>query len=244
MPYCPRCGVQVEADRKFCPLCSFPIPDVGESGEEPGKRDNYLLNRYRIKQAENKKRWKEARVFVYMGTTFSLIVLSLIFGIQDYYFSGELSWSRYAIISNLAVVTGIFFLFRFIPFFLFNFLGLGLTAGGFLYALDSFNGKINWFWDFGLVICLNTMVWSLVLRLILHHTRRRGLNIPAYSLFAAALACISLELIRDLYHGVNLHLIWSIPVITVIVPLGGLLFFLHLLISPRIRDKLIRKFHL
>ena len=104
MPYCPKCGVQVKKNRPSCPLCSFPIPNVEEPEENSIQREKHLLNRYRIKQAENRRRWKEARVFVYMGIAFSLIVLSLIFGIQDYYFSGALGWSQYVIVSNLAVI--------------------------------------------------------------------------------------------------------------------------------------------
>lgn len=244
MPYCPKCGVQVKKNRPSCPLCSFPIPNVEEPEENSIQREKHLLNRYRIKQAENRRRWKEARVFVYMGIAFSLIVLSLIFGIQDYYFSGALGWSQYVIVSNLAVIVFFFFLLRFIPGFLLNFLGLGITTGVFLYILDSLNGTIGWFWNLGLVICINTMIWLFILRLMIRHTRRRGLNIPAYSLAAGALACISLELIRDLYYGVSLHLTWSIPVITTLFPLAGILLFLHLLISPRIREKIMRKFHL
>lgn len=244
MPYCPKCGVQVEKERSSCPLCSFPIPNVEGPEETPIQREKHLLNRYRIKQAENRRRWKEARIFVYMGIAFSLMVLSLIFGIQDYYFSGVLGWSRYVIVSNLALVVFLFFLLRLIPGFLTNFIGLGITTGGFLYVLDSLNGKINWFWNLGLVICINTMIWLFILRLIIRHTRRRGLNIPAYSLAAGAMACISLELIRDLYQGVSLHLTWSIPVITTLIPLSGILLFLHLLISPGIRENFKRKFHL
>lgn len=244
MPYCPKCGVQVETRHTNCPLCSFPIPNIEESEENAIKRDQHLLNRYKIKQADNRKRWKEARVFVYMGIAFSLVVLSVIFGIQDYYFSGALGWSQYVIASNLAVVVFLFFLLRFIPGFLPNFIGLGITTGGFLYILDGIDGTIGWFWNLGLVICINTMIWLFILRLIIRHTHRRGLNIPAYTLGAGALASISLEIIRDLYHGVSLHLTWSIPVIITLVPLAGFLFFLHLLISPRIREKFMRKFHL
>lgn len=244
MPYCPKCGVQVENQRSTCPLCSFPIPNVEEPKKNVTEREGYLLNRYRLKQAENRRRWKEARVFVYMGITFSLVVLSLIFGILDYHFSGILSWSKYVISSNLAVVILLFFLLKIIPGFLPNFLGLGITTGSFLYILDSLNGTIGWFWDLGLVICINTMIWLFILRMLIRHTHRRGLNIPAYSLIAGTLACISLELIRDLYQGADLHLTWSIPVVTTLVPLAGILLFLHLLISPRIREKFMRKFHL
>lgn len=244
MSYCPKCGVQVENNRKTCPLCSFPIPNIEESKKNNIDREEYLLNRYRLKKAANRRRWKEARIFVYMGIAFSMIILSISFGIIDNYFSGILSWSPYVITSNLAVIVFLFFLLRFIPGFLFNFIGLGISTGIFLYILDNINGTIEWFWNLGLVICINTMIWLFILRLIVRHTRRRGLNIPAFSLIAAALACISLELIRDFYQGNGLHLTWSIPVISSIIPIAIGLLFLHLLISPRIREKIIRKFHL
>jgi len=179
-----------------------------------------------------------------MGTVISLLILSFIFGVQDFYFNGELTWSTYAITSNMAAVVSLFFLLRIIPSFLPNFLGLGFTAGGFLYLLDRNDGIIDWFWDFGLVICVNTMIWSLILRQILRHSRRRGFNIPAYTLFAAALASLSLEVIGNIYRGEIFHLTWSLPVISTLVPLGGLLLSIHMLLSPRIQEKLIRKFHL
>jgi hypothetical protein len=236
MPYCPKCGVQVENQRQTCPLCSFPIPNVEESNKNHIVREKYLLNRYRLKQAENRKRWTEARVFVYIGVAFSLVILSISFGILDYHFSGMLSWSKYVITSNLAVVIFLFFLLKFIRGFLPNFLGLGITTGAFLYILDTLNGTIEWFWDLGLVISLNTMIWLYMLRLIVRHTRRRGLNIPAYSLIAGTLSCISLEIIRDLYQGVSLRLTWSVPVITTLIPLAGFLLFIHFLFSRGVQD--------
>jgi len=244
MPYCPKCGVQVENQRHACPLCSFPIPNVEEPNKNNIEREGYLLNRYLIKQAENRKRWKESKFFVYAGISISLIALSFIFGIQDYYFSGNLSWSRYAIIGNITSLISLFFLLRFIPFFIPNFLGLGFTTVGFLYLLDNLNGKIDWFWNLGLVICINTLIWSLILRHITLHSRRKGLNIPAYTLLAISLASLSLQIIGSLYKREPIHLTWSIPVITTLVPLAGILLFLHILISPRIREKFIRKFHL
>ncbi len=244
MPYCPKCGIQIEANRQNCPLCSFPVPEIEEFKENPQQRERYLLNHYRMKQAENRRRWKEVRVFVYMGISLSLVVLSLIFGVQDFYFSGELTWSRYVITSNLAAVVSLFFFLKFIPAFLPNFLGLGFTAGGFLYLTDRYNGEMDWFWDFGLVICINAMVWIFFLRLIIRHSRRRGLNIPAYGFFAVALACFSLEVIQNFYQGEIFSLTWSIPVITTLFPVGGLLLFLHLLLSSEIREKISRKIHL
>jgi hypothetical protein len=244
MPYCPKCGVQVDNNRDKCPLCSMIIPKIEEAIEDTESREQHLLNRYLIKQKENRIRWREARFFVYTGIAISLIILSFIFGIQDYYFSGNLSWSKYVIIGNMTALISLFFILKFIPFFIPNFIGLGLTTAGLLYILDNMNGKLDWFWDLGLVICINTMVWSLILRHIIRHSHRRGLNIPAYTLFAVALASLSLQIIGNLYKGVPIHLTWSIPIISSLIPLGGLLLVIHLLLSRGIQDKLKRRFHL
>lgn len=244
MPYCPKCGVQVEPHRQNCPLCLFPIPEVEEPEEDNRKRESYLQNRYRIKKAENRRRLREARIFVFIGTVISLLVVSLIIGIQDLYFSGDLTWSRYVITCNLAAVVSLFFFLQFIPTFLPNFLGLAVTAGGFLYLMDANDGQVEWFWDLGMAICANTMVWIYILRLVIRHSRRRGFNIPAYGLFAVALGCFSLELIHNFSLGEPLRLTWSLPVISALVPLGGLLLFLHFLLSPRIQEKIRRKLHL
>jgi len=244
MPYCPKCGIQVDYNRDRCPLCSTTIPKIEVPIEDSESREQHLLNRYLIKQKENRRRWREARFLVYAGISISLIVLSFIFGIQDYYFSGNLTWSKYAIIGNITTLISLFFLFRFIPFFIPNFLGLGFTAAGLLYVLDTINGKIDWFWDRGLVICMNTMLWSLILRHIIRRSHRRGLNIPAYTLFAIALANLSLQIIGNLYKGEPICLTWSIPIISTLIPLGGLLLSIHILLSRGIQDKLKRRFHL
>lgn len=244
MSYCPKCGIEVEYKRTKCPLCNMRIPEIEENTKSSETRENHLLNRYIIKQKENRRRWKEARYFVFTGISISLIILSFIFGIQDYYFSGNLSWSKYVILVNMTTLVSLFFLLKFIPFFIPNFLGLGITATGVLYFLDNINGTMDWFWNLGLVICINTLAWSLILRHIIRHTRRRGLNIPAYTLFAMALASLSLQVIGSLYNGETIRLTWSIPVITSLVPLGGLLLFIHLLLSRKIQDRVKRKFHL
>ena len=158
--------------------------------------------------------------------------------------SGELSWSRYAIICNLTAIVSLFFLMGFIPVFLVNFLCMVMISAGFLYLIDYNNGEITWFWDLGIVICINTMIWSLILRRVIRHSRRRGLNIVSYFLFAAALGCLSLEFISNLNRGILFQLTWSASVAAALIPAGGLMLFLHFLISSRIREKLKRKIHL
>ena len=40
MPYCAKCGVEVENGVKNCPLCKFPIPDIlsGEGKKEEERK--------------------------------------------------------------------------------------------------------------------------------------------------------------------------------------------------------------
>lgn len=244
MPYCPRCGVQVDVNRKNCPLCSFPIPEVKPLEDDSNyNREEHLQNLYRIKKEENRRRWREARVFVYAGISFSLLIVSLMFGIQDFYFSGDLSWSRYAILSNITVIILLFFILRFIPYFLPNFAGIWITTGIFLFSLDYLNGDITWFFDPGLIIYLNTMIWILLLRVIIRRSRR-GINIPAYIFIASGLGCLSLEIVHSFYTNIPINLSWSIPVATTSIPIGIILLFLHFLLSPKFRDIISRKFHL
>lgn len=61
MAYCPKCGVEVDNNVKNCPLCDFPIPDIGE---EPKGEKRYPLavNTYPEDHLEKKNqiftRWK------------------------------------------------------------------------------------------------------------------------------------------------------------------------------------------
>ncbi len=244
MPYCPKCGVELDSQIKNCPLCSFPIPDTGSPDSESGSRYSFLLNRHNLKKAEQKKKWMEAKPFVFISLLLTLIVLSAVFGILDIHFFKGFTWSRYVIAINAAVVLIMFFLMRLIPSISFNFIGIGMTVMIFLYLIDSFSDNVNWFWTLGLIICFNTMFWTLILRKAILHSKRKGLNIVSYILFSISIACFSIDLFYNFAVSTLIKLSWSIPVISVAVPLAILFILLHLLLSPVVKEKLKRKFHI
>ena len=54
MPYCAKCGVEVENGVKNCPLCKFPIPDI-LSGEEKKDENIQKLKIYTEKSFKREK---------------------------------------------------------------------------------------------------------------------------------------------------------------------------------------------
>lgn len=54
MPYCPKCGVEVDNGVENCPLCSFPVPYIDESAPRftsryPNAKNDYPKNIQHIK---------------------------------------------------------------------------------------------------------------------------------------------------------------------------------------------------
>ncbi|MDC7126549.1 MAG: hypothetical protein PQJ46_13340 [Spirochaetales bacterium] len=243
MAYCPKCGVELDNNIRNCPLCSFPIPYIGDSESEELPRDSRLLNRYNMKQLERRRRFNDAKPFVFAGILIVLIIISITFGFIDFYFYGGLTWSRYVIAANLLTAVVLFFSSGIIQSFSICFLGISLTALGFLYSIDSFDGSISWFLSPGLIICFNVIIWTLILRRIIIHSRRRGLNIPAYWMFALSFACVSIDVIQNfsVNHVVNIS--WSFTVLITLMPLGIILILLNLIISPSGKKKVKKIFH-
>ncbi len=244
MPYCPRCGVELDSYIKQCPLCSFPIPDVGAPEQEQQSKDLFLLNRYNLNKAERRRRWLEAKPFIFTAVLFTLVFLSIVSGFLDLYFFNKFSWSRYVIAVNITAAAVLFFLMGIIRSFIFNLLGTSLAITGFLYLIDSFNNEITWFWNLGLIICFNFILWTLILRIIIIHSRRKGLNIASYSIFSVSFACLSIDLVNNLMIDQAVRLSWAVAVISALVPVGVLLLLLHVLLSPAVKNRLKRKFHI
>ena len=244
MPYCPKCGVELDLKIKNCPLCTFPIPDIGSPESESVSRNSFLLNRHHLQKAERKKRWMEARPFVFITVLLTLSVLSAVFGTLDLYFFYGFTWSRYVIAINAAVVLIMFFLMRLIPSVTFNFIGIGFTVIVFLYLIDSFSDNVSWFWTLGLIISFNSIFWTIVLRKMILLSKRRGLNIVSYFLFALSIGSFSVDIFYNFTVTQLMKISWSIPVISISVPLGILFILLHFLLSPAVKEKLKRKFHI
>ncbi|GAA0736447.1 hypothetical protein [Clostridium oceanicum] len=236
MPYCAKCGVEVDKDIKKCPLCDFPIPDVGEVKEDKDSRFPKMENVY-----PNKTKKTRNTIFAIL----SIILVSSVFllGYNNIHFYGKLTWARYSIAALIAVWSYSFFLFGYIPSFRKKLSGISITTIILLYYIDSFNGKVEWFYWIGLGAVLGAYFLILISYYFLKRAKKNGINITAYSFLVISIYCLILDASIHKNFDEKFSFSWSINVIIELIPLSIVLFIISGTIGSKFILELKKKLH-
>ncbi|WP_028973313.1 DUF6320 domain-containing protein [Spirochaeta cellobiosiphila] len=222
MPYCPRCGVEVESTRSHCPLCSTPIPTL--SGLIP--EDELLeapVEKERMKKRLESK--TKRRIAIEILTIFFVPITLLVMAI-DLLINHHISWSIYPALSLITV-----FLLAFFPLVFFNkkfsfAISYFLTFGGILYVAEYIS-KHNWYWNIGLpILVVLTLVIALIV-LMTVKSKRKGFNIPAFIFIGISLLNIGIEGILYLNGIKGTQQAWSVIVAAGSLPLVIFFLFVH-----------------
>jgi hypothetical protein len=241
MPYCPKCGIEVEYGVYECPLCSFEIPEIPH--EMDVKKEEIELKNYYAELKELKKRRKKGTKRV----TFLVIILLIAFAgfnnaMQDWYTNNSLTFAPY-VLSSLGLITGIVIcIFGFIKNWKLVFLFLFVITTVFLYSIDRYAGGIDWFFTLA-VPAVSSAFGILFLTVFLIKTRSRG-GFYNGGMIAAAVAVLSIlaEIILDLNFG-ELKLTWSIQVSVTAFITAIVLVFARYLVNNNVFKYLKRYFH-
>lgn len=240
MPYCCRCGVEVDRDVAACPLCEAPIPRLDDlpAPAEPAER------RYPPKETLGPARATARQVRLSIWATLSAIfVISILVVLAaNLVESGwRVTWSSFALGSlGLAWVVTTIILVVFRPPWL-VLLCTWAPVVGFLAFVDALDGGgMRWFFPLGLPIATAAFLAFEVSTILWTVWKDRGANQLAILLLLLAPACIGIDLSSSAYIG-DAHLSWSYVVAGVLVPLAGFLFVYHYALRRVL--KLDRIFH-
>lgn len=238
MGFCSKCGVELDENMEFCPLCGTPS-GISESNsvitpnEEP---QNAFLKQFMPLSSKQKIRltWELISLLLLSG----IIVTFLI----DFFHDEYITWSLYPIVCLVAT-------WIYVSLFSFCLKRPVLFLGGFLIntimlllAIDAFDKKLTWFLPVGLPIAVAFIANISIFLLFLNLTKKRGLNLWAILLLIIALFCICVELIIKVNLHYTLNLTWSAIVFTSVLPVCIFLFFIHYRLGKNIDLKKI--FHL
>ena len=227
MRTCSNCGVELEENMNFCPLCGEPVIDETSENIEyikvrKRKQDEKLLTVYQKLSGSQKRKlfWEISGIIL-----FSVIIATLLI---DLFGGGRISWSKYPVTACAAifVCTSLFcFWPKRTPLLLF---GSFATTSIFSILLDTFDGDIDWGVKLGVPLLLATYIVVVLLVLIIRKAKEKGFNLIAYSFIASGILCIFAESIISLYNNDNiLPLHWSLLVSASILPASALLLFIH-----------------
>lgn len=225
MPYCSRCGVEVEESAAACPLCQAPIQHFEEDAarkSEPSYPQHIIDpgDAYRLSRAERRRMSVELLTLVAGLATAALFLV-------DMFPDGMLGWSLYAI-GSVAFMWMLSILPLFVagkPRLLAVLMLLAVIA--YLCCIDSLDGRLDWSLALGAPIALITFI---AVGLTIAAIRRRtikGINLFGIAALGLAGYLVALECIIRVASHVSARPYWSVVTALILVPVSIFMFYLH-----------------
>ena len=225
VPYCSKCGVEVNLGIINCPLCTKPIQKFDEEKItiqekypdepvlEPDKRPMSV-------------RQKQLRAWEILGVTLLIPFFIVVF--TDLIPDATVSWAKWPMISLLLVWLLATFPLVFPKRPVIVILGEASSIMLFLILVDYFdNLQFDWFYQIALsIIALVTGIFSILVFLSIR-AKKKGFNIAAYILFAIGIGNLCLDLIIMSSIRGQVTITWSLFVLVPTMLIGGFLLYLH-----------------
>ncbi len=217
MPYCSKCGVELDRHLKKCPLCKFPIPKIDDEISLPVypgiDRNNSITN-------------KEIRLITWQILCTIFAIAFFVSLVTDLIINRHVTWSAYVMIGiGMAAFFTTFFIFFFKTPLVIIICNCSATII-FLFLLDHNDGRYQWFWFFGLPIWGMLTLIIVVAYILIRTLKKPGLNVAGIIMSMIALFCMGLEMLISGYFG-NLSIKWSFIVFAALIPLSILFIVYH-----------------
>jgi hypothetical protein len=215
MPYCSRCGVEVETRAETCPLCDAPIQRLDEPHAEAPRYPQVAASPGR-----------HVRYLVWMVSTAALLSAALTLVALDLVLARGVTWSVYPLTGAGVLWLFITLVVIFARRPIFIMVGQAAATAGFLFAIDLLDGHLEWFLPLALPIVAVVTGASVLVWLVARLSRRAPAMIAAAVLFGCAAGSVALDLGISAHFGV-MHLSWSFIVLGAVVPPMVFLLYFH-----------------
>jgi len=223
---CQHCGVELEENMNYCPLCGQPVDKekAPTTGPVRIRTREDLHKRYsRISQLNITQK----RKLIWEVT--SIVLLSGILGVMllNLIFNQSLTWSVYPLVLGLSVFAYITLFFywtgrrwkKVIWSFPVTFL--------MLFFIDYVSLGIDWALLVALPLLVGIYGVGMALYLAARQVKYYGFNLLAYVFLGLAVWLMLLEGTLSYYHHQALMLDWSIIVLISFLPVDAVLFYIH-----------------
>ncbi len=239
MPYCARCGVEVDRGVEACPLCEAPIPVFDDLPAE-GPRAESRYPPVEVEPPRPNGRRLRLSIWATLSAIF-IISLLVVLTVNLVWTGGAITWSGYALGSiGLAWALATFVLVIFRPPWLVVLCSYPAVAV-FLALIDILDGSLSWFLPVALPVATGTFLSFEISTILWSVWRDRGANQLAILLLLLGPCCLGIDWVASAYlerPGPT----WSYVVLGVLVPLAGFLFIYHYVLRRVLN--LERIFHL
>jgi len=226
MNTCRNCGVELDVEMNFCPLCgqkssnteTYLRNHVNEKRTVEPVPSPYNLNELSLFQ-KRKLFWELSGIILVSGVLVSLII--------DLIINKKISWSKYTITIGAFLISNVWLLVFLQNRVKLQLLGCFVTASLLLLVLDLLNNNQGWGWKLGVPIIFFFFIILFLLVLLIRKTPQKGINLIAYFLTASGLLCLCIESILSLYLHQRLLLHWSIILLISVLSVSGILLYIH-----------------
>jgi hypothetical protein len=220
MNYCKNCGVELEENMNFCPLCGKSIADETFQNKEDlhyqkTKQEERILSDFKeLTQIQRRKLfWELSGIILISGMIVTFII--------DLITNKGITWSKYSVSVCMVLfvnITLIVFLQKKILYLL---IGSFLSTSILFILFDMYNKNKEWGIKFGIPLIFSFYLVAFVLISLVRRSRQRGINLIAYFLIAAGILSLCIEGIISFQIKNRLDLQWSVIILT------SVLFFIH-----------------
>ncbi len=225
MNSCNYCGVELDHDMDFCPLCRLSVDEEFVSPKEAKPKQPLLRDKiiYDFKSLTNRQKhklfWEISGIILISGILVTLII--------NFIVSKNISWAKYNVTVSLILFANISFftLWRSRPVLLL--LGSLISTSALLLLLDLFSSNIGWGTKLGIPILASFYILLLIVLWLTNISRQRGFNILAIIFIAIGLFVICIEIFISFYFLGEFSLSWGIIAGASLIPISALLFFVH-----------------
>ncbi|MBN1926481.1 MAG: zinc ribbon domain-containing protein [Prolixibacteraceae bacterium] len=226
MNLCKNCGVELDINMNYCPLCGQKSTQSDSlfSDKKPEKKEFKAINEpYNLNElsASQKRKvfWELSAIILASSVVVSFII--------DLIISKEINWSKYPITIGIFLFINIS-LISFIPKKIFILLsGSFISTSLFLIILDLYIHNLGWGFKLGIPIIFFIYLIVFFLTVVVKKSRQKGINLIAYFLIAAGIMGLCIEGILSLHLLNRFELRWSIILLVSLLSASGILLFIH-----------------
>lgn len=225
MNVCNYCGVELDVEMNYCPLCGHKSNTQVPKGGKDSKNGLQETDMDVFHYEELTQRQK--RKLVWELAAFILILTSLVTLIIDLLTSKQITWSKYTMTVGFILLTDVSLILLIEKRLLLVLIGCFISTSLLLFLLDLYTLNIDNGLTIGVPIIFFIFLVLFLLAILFQKTKQKGINIIAYALVAAGIICMCIEGIISLHMLNVLQLHWSLIVLVSVVPVSAMLLYIH-----------------
>jgi len=226
MKVCNYCGVELDAEMNYCPLCGHksntPVVKSRKGDDNTGVKQT-KTETYNFEDLTQ----HQQRKIVWELSAFILVSCVVITSIIDLLISRHITWSKYTMTIGLVLLIDISLIIFMQKQLFLLFSGCFVSTSILLFLLDMYSRNIDNGLKLGIPIIFFIFLVVFILSVLIRKMKQKGINIIAYSLIAAGIICMCIEGIITLHLQNQLNFKWSMIVMVAILPVSAILLYIH-----------------